>query len=407
MAEAESTTSTVKKDKKGNERTEQSVGVDGHFISLLAPKTRITVRRRIHNTLYEGEYFWPQYQYLTPYICSMKGETSGENKAVAWGGVNMVADFIMSRAEAMWQQCVDISTSMRISNVVSIIKSAPGAQMDLTTVSGNNSPYLNIGRDTLNIMKTIGCQATPQSVPTTETAIRGNNIYSMMHNGGIYDKSLLHDGIQYEYSAYGVNQPYSLMGDVSTLHSASPGSYSIGASYSPPDGHSFLIPSMKIARGDNRGTPMCVQRLPFSSNVTSPVNKTYTDVGSNPVSVEKRDETGDLSACIRDISTIPYQNLNANGEAIMLWVNPLDSDSAAGANGQKAGINFMMEYEINMDMVINYYQSNIDGTADKPYRADKYVIGKVVAMPSQPCPDKKLAEYWAYGDALRHSTNKL
>ena len=335
----------------------------------------------------------------------MKGEEDN-SKAVAWGGVNMMADFIMSRAESMWNQCVDINTKMRISNVVSIIKSAPSASVDLTTVSGNNSPYLNIGRDSLNLFKTLRCSATPQSIPATETAIRGNNIYSMMHNGGIYETILHHQGVQYEYSSYGANQPYSMLGDISTLHSGSPGSYSMQTGYSPPDGHSFLIPSMKVARGNNKGTPMCLQRLPFSSNVTSPINKSYDAVGTNPVSTETRDDVQMLSAGIRDISTMPYQNLNANGEAIMLWVNPLDSDSSS-PSGQKAGINFMMEYEVNMDMVLNYHQSNIDGTPDKPYRADKFTIGKVVAMPSQPCPTAFAAEYWAYGDALRHSTNKL
>jgi hypothetical protein len=372
-------------------------GPDGRFISLRAPSFTIKTQRRIYNTIKEGQFFWPMYQYLLPYVASLKVGPSA-----TWGPVNQVVDYMISNATPIFHQVTGFRTNVRISHITSNVAQSAGAS-EVDTVAGNNSPYLNIGRDTINLYKSIGVDPTvTQTTPWSESALAGNNIWGCMHNGGVYTTGIAPAGSNaVQLQEFGSQGPYSMFGEVQTLQSGAGSSYHIANTYHSPDGHAFSVPSMKSILGTSAAStlPLCNVRLPFPSGQVTPVNTSNTAVGPNPPT------EGDT--IVRTAGDIAVQNLNHGGEAICLWVNPLNPDLDAGATtSQKLQISFVMEMEIEMDVKINYNPTAI-AAVDAPLYTDGVTQGKVAAMPCQNIPTTVTGAYWIYGDALRPTHRNL
>ena len=365
-------------------------GADQRFISLKAPVFRITTTRRLYNTISEGEYFWPMYMYLTPYVLSLKF-------GALYGPVNQVVDYLVSRATPIFHQATNFKTSMRLSHITSNIQTASGAA-EVDTVAGNNSPYLNIGRDSIGLYKSISCGAT--QTPATnwsEPALRTNDVYACIHNGGVYTDSVVSTGSSNDQLAeFGTQGPYSMFSEVQTLQSGGGSHYMLQNSYHAPDGHAFVVPSMKSVLGATANTvlPQAVVRFPFPTTQLTSINNSNTAVGANPPS--------SADSVIRTESDIANVNLNSGGEAICLWVNPLNPDKDPGATtAQKLQISFMLEMQCDIDVKINYAPA-LQAVASAPLFVDgPNTQGKTVAMPCQAAPTATTNAYWAFGDALR------
>ena len=364
-------------------------GADGRFLSLKAPVFRVTCTRRIYNTITEGQFFWPMYMYLTPYVTCLKLNAQ-------YGPVNQVVDYLISRVTPLFHQATNFKTSMRISHITSNIATASGAA-EVDTVAGNNSPFLNIGRDGMNMYKSLGCALLPTPSGWTESALRDNNVYACMHNGGVYTTGLISNGVSDANIEFGTQGPYSLFSDVQTLQSGSGTSWSKHNNYHAPDGHAFVVPSIKDNLGPyiNTTIPKCVVRMPFPTAQMSSINTVNTGVGANPPT------SGD--SVLRTESDIANINLNSGGEAICMWVNSLNPDKDSQVTlAQKLQISFIMELTVDIDVKINY-TPNLDTVAAAGLYTDgPGTNGKVVAMPSQMIPTTTgEGAYWAFGDALR------
>ena len=361
---------------------------DGRFLSLKAPVFRITATRRLYNTITEGEFFFPMYMYLTPYLMALK--STGNN---TYGATNQVVDYLISAATPLFHQATHFKTMMKISHITSNIQTAAGAA-EVDTVAGNNSPYLNIGRDSINLFKNASCIATPTPSTWSESALRANNVYAVMHNGGIYESNL-EAGNTIGLQDFGTQGPYSMFSDIKTLQSGTKSNYTIRNNYHAPDGHAFVVPSTKAALGVvvNTTLPLCVVRCPFPSAQMSAINSNASGTGNNPPSFSE--------PVLRDENNIANINLNSGGEAVCLWVNPLNPDrSAAATTAQKLQISFMMELTCDIDVKINY-TSRGPPTSPTLYNDGDGTGGKVVALPSQAVPTANQNNYWIYGDALR------
>ena len=84
---------------------------DGRFLSLKAPVFRITATRRLYNTITEGEFFFPMYMYLTPYLMALKATRDN-----TYGATNQVVDYLISAATPLFHQATHFKTMMKISN---------------------------------------------------------------------------------------------------------------------------------------------------------------------------------------------------------------------------------------------------------------------------------------------------
>ena len=125
----------------------------------------------------------------------------------------------------------------------------------------------------------------------------------------------------------------------------------------------------------------------------SAINSNASGTGNNPPSFSE--------PVLRDENNIANINLNSGGEAVCLWVNPLNPDrSAAATTAQKLQISFMMELTCDIDVKINY-TSRGPPTSPTLYNDGDGTGGKVVALPSQAVPTANQNNYWIYGDALR------
>lgn len=360
---------------------------DGRFISLKAPSFRITATRRLYNTITEGEFFFPMYMYLTPYLMACKN--GGGN---TYNAVNQVVDYLVSGATPIFHQATNFKTTMRISHITSNIQTATGlAEVD--SVAGNNSPYLNIGRDSINLFKNSPVTATP-TVAWSEPALRANNVYACMHNGGIYKTDLTNSN-ENSLIDFGTQGPYSMFSDVKTMQSGTSSNYTIRNSYSSPDGHAFVVPSMKNTLGAvvNTTLPLCNVRFPFPSSQVTSINSSNTVVGNNPPT--------NAESVLRTETDIASVNLNSGGEAVCLWVNPLNPDRDPAATlPQKLQISFMMELTCDIDVKINY-TPRVPTASPGLYNDGDGTGGKVVALPSQVVPTAAVQHYWIWGDALR------
>ena len=365
-------------------------GADQRFISLKSPIFRITTTRRLYNTLTEGQFFWPMYMYLTPYVMSLKFGS-------LYGPVNQVVDYLLSKATPIFHQATNFKTSMRLSHITSNIQTASGAS-EVDTVAGNNSPYLNIGRDSIGLYKSISCGATQTPSPNwSETALRTNDLYACMHNGGVYTDTNVFNGSSYDQlNEFGSQAPYSMFSEVQTLQSGAGSPYMLRNNYHAPDGHAFVVPSMKDQLGAciNSTLPLANVRFPFPTTQLTSINNSNTAVGANPPN------SGD--SVIRTESDIANVNLNSGGEAICLWVNPLNPDKDVSATtAQKLQVSFMLEMQCDIDVKINYAPA-IQTVPSAPLFTDgANTQGKTVAMPCQASPTSSIAAYWAFGDALR------
>ena len=223
-----------------------------------------------------------------------------------------------------------------------------------------------------------------------------------MHNGGVYSDNLESKIVQ----DFGAQGPYSLFGEVETLQSGSSSSYTKHNNYHAPDGHAFVVPSMKSNLGPSAATvlPNAIVRFPFPTTQQGPVNDSATAVGSNPP------DTGDsIIRTSRDIATI---NLNNGGELLCFWVNRINPDLPASATtSQKLQITFVMEITMECDVKINYTPELRSLNSIPLFNDGLYTQGKVAAMPCQApwLQDYFIANpaYWAFGDALRptHKNN--
>ena len=361
---------------------------DGRFISLKAPVFRITATRRLYNTITEGEFFFPMYMYLTPYLMAVKATRDN-----TYGATNQVVDYLISAATPLFHQATNFKTMMKISHITSNIQTAAGAS-EVDTVAGNNSPYLNIGRDSINLFKS-GTYIPNNALTTwTEAGLRGSDVYAVMHNGGIY-LSNLDDGNTIALQDFGTQGPYSMFSDVKTLQSGTKSNYTIRNNYHAPDGHAFVVPSTKADLGivENTTRPLCNIRCPFPSSQVSAVNSSISSTGNDPPTNKE--------PVLRDENNIANINLNSGGEAVCLWINPLNPDrSTSVTTPQKLQISFMMELTCDIDVKINYTPRG-PPTSPSIYNDGDGTGGKVVALPSQALPTATNYHYWIYGDALR------
>ena len=361
---------------------------DGRFISLKAPIFRVTATRRLYNTITEGQFFFPLYMYLTPYLMALKS-TRGNT----YGATNQVVDYLISSATPLFHQATHFKTMMKISHITSNIQTASGAS-EVDTVAGNNSPYLNIGRDSINLFKSAPCAATPTPATWSEPALRSSDVYAVMHNGGIYQNDLGTGNIN-SLQDFGSQGPYSMFSDVKTLQTGTKSNYTIRNNYHAPDGHAFVVPSAKAPLGivENTTLPNCVIRCPFPSSQVSAINTSNTAPSAAlPQNAEP---------VLRDETDIAQINLNSGGEAVCLWVNPLNPDrEPAATSAQKLQISFMMELTCDIDVKINY-TPRAPPTNQLLYTDGDGTGGKVVALPCQAPATSDQNYYWIFGDALR------
>ena len=352
---------------------------------------RITTTRRLFNTITEGEYFFPMYMYLTPYVLALRGGHS-------WNAVNQVVDYMLAANTPLFHQATNFKTRMRISHLQSNVKTVEGAT-ERDTVAGNNTPYLNVGRDTMGIFKNAPCGPTATTYDT-EADLRKSELYGVIHNGGCYYKTLGFTGsADEELVDFGTQGPYSLFGEIKTYLPGSSSICQISNQYSAPDGHAFVVPSVKPGLGyySQDAPPTVNIRFPFPSAQVGPVNDNQTTASTNPP--ESSEPT------LRVTDDISEINLNSGGEAYCFWLNPLDPDSPAGATKtQKLQMSFMMELECDIDVKINYSPRTVAG--ENPlYFNGVGTGGKTVAMPCQNIVPSTQADgeksYWIFGDGLR------
>jgi len=373
-----------------------SLGNDGRYLSLLAPSFRVSVTRRLTNTLTEGEFFWPLYQYMTPYVMGCKRAAG----STTYGPVNQVVDYLISANTPVFHQVTNIHTMCKISRLQSNVLSGVAAQ-ETETVAGNSTPYLNIGRDTLNVYKSLGANAN-SIVATdawTEAALRdpaglGNSVYGCMHNGGVYTDTIESKGAStINLLEFGVQGPLSLFGEVQSLQSGSGGSWTQINNYRPPAGHAYVVPSLKGAIGNvaHATQPLCNARFPYPTAQASPINQIPAGVSV---------VTASNASTLRSETDIANINLNSGGEAVCLWINPLNPDQdPQQTRVQKLSINFVLEMTATFDVKINYTPTPLSGSA-AIYQSGA-AGGKIVAMPCQDVTATEQPYYWQFGDALR------
>ncbi len=367
------------------------LGTDGRFISIKPYSFRATFTKRIFNTLTEGEYFFPMYQYLLPYLAILVGPSTA-----TMGGLNQIADVLLSKASPIFNSIDNVRTKMKISHIQSLVQNSSDVHLT-DNVAGNNSPYINVGKDTINLWNALPCKPNlDTTVPLTEQALHTNNLHAAIHNGGVYlSQSEFNraNTVATNYQGFGVQGAYSMFSDVQTLQSGGTGSYEINNKYFAPSGMALAVPACKGLEKPEEKIVLN-PRWPAPTKVLDPFNENNTTFGGNP--------SDDPAAAIRVSDTgnrIPHGN---TGAAVCLWVNPLNPDADATTASQKLAINFMLELECSMDIYVNYAGGDSpDSTVQ--YQSDNG-SGKLIAIPAQeviPSTGSTVASYWALGDGLR------
>ena len=265
-----------------------SPGTDGRFLSLKPFKFRAVFTRRIVNMLTEGEYFFPTYQYALPYLAHLTEEPASSLRS--WCGINAVADHLLARQGNIFNNVDNIKTKMRISHIQSLVQNSSDSAVN-DNIAGNNSPYLNIGRDKLSMWRSLPCDPNLDNTaqPWSESELHGNTVYGHIHNGGVYltqaefnKAEHLRNGVQ----GFGVQGPYSMFGDVQSLQSATQGSFELTNFYQAPSGFSIAFPNVKESIGLCEAQPFAVPRWPAPTEDLPPFNTSSNQAGESPTIAE-------------------------------------------------------------------------------------------------------------------------